>query len=75
MRKISLLINALIVAIVPFVVSCEPIDTDNPPQLVLDTYKLNVDGGGGDITLFYALRNGVKGGEFEVVTAANWISL
>lgn len=75
MRKISLLLYALLVALMPFVVSCEPIDTDNPPQLVLDTYKLNVDGGGGDIPLFYALRNGVKGGEFEVVTAVNWISL
>lgn len=75
MRKISLLLYALLVALMPLVVSCEPIDTDNHPQLVLDTYKLNVDGGGGDITLFYALRNGVKGGEFEVVTAANWISL
>lgn len=75
MRKISLLIYALLVAIMPFVVSCESIDPDNPPQLVLDTYELNVDGGGGDIPLFYALRNGVKGGEFEVVTAVDWISL
>ena len=75
MRKISLSIYALLVAIMPFVVSCETIDPNNPPKLVLDTYELNVDGGGGDIALFYALRNGIKGGEFEVVTAANWISL
>ncbi len=77
MRKISILFYALIVALMPFAVSCElgEIDPNNPPKLVLDTYELNIDGGGGDISLFYALRNPVRGGEFEVVTAVDWISL
>ena len=75
MRKISLLIYVLLVAILPLTVGCEPIDQNNPPKLVLDTYELNVDGGGGDIALFYSLRNGVKGGEFEIVTAVSWIAL
>ena len=53
MRKISILFYAFIVALMPFIVSCElgEIDPNNPPKLVLDTYELNIDGGGGDISL------------------------
>lgn len=51
------------------------VDPNNPPQLVLDTYVLNVDGGGGDIPLYYALSNAVSGGEFEVISTEAWVSL
>ena len=55
---------------------CESgIDPNNPPKLVLDTYQLNVDGGGGDIPVYYAITNPVKGGEFEVVSTEAWVSL
>lgn len=59
-------------------VGCETegkVDPNNPPQLVLDTYSLNVDGGGGDIPLYYNLTNPVKGGEFEVISTESWVSL
>lgn len=57
-------------------VGCESgIDPNNPPKLVLDTYQLNVDGGGGDIPVYYAITNPVKGGEFEVVSTEAWVSL
>ena len=51
------------------------VDPNNPPKLQLDTYTLNVDGGGGDIPLYYAITNPVKGGEFEVVSTESWVSL
>ena len=55
---------------------CESgVDPNNPPKLQLDTYSLNVDGGGGDIPLYYAITNPVKGGEFEVVSTESWVSL
>lgn len=77
MRKGLLLFYTLVMAVMPFAVSCENgvIDPNNPPKLVLDIYELNIDGGGGDIPLYYALQNPVKGGEFEVVSAVEWISL
>lgn len=59
-------------------VGCESegkVDSNNPPKLVLDTYSLNVDGGGGDIPLYYGLSNPVKGGEFEVLSTESWVSL
>ncbi len=76
MCKAKNLLYLLVVLLLPMFVSCEKgIDPNNPPQLVLDTYSLNVDGGGGDIPLYYALKNGVNGGEFEVVSTEAWVSL
>lgn len=51
------------------------IDPNNPPVIELDTYELNISGGGGDIPLFYAIKNPVKGAEIEVVCSADWVSL
>lgn len=57
-------------------VGCETgVDPNNPPKLQLDTYTLNVDGGGGDIPIYYAITNPVKGGEFEVISTEAWVSL
>jgi hypothetical protein len=59
-------------------VGCETegeIDPNNPPVIELDTYELNISGGGGDIPLFYAIKNPVKGAEIEVVCSADWVSL
>lgn len=76
MCKAKNLLYLLIVALLPMLASCEKgIDPNNPPQLTLDTYTLNIDGGGGDIPLYYIIKNPVKGGEFEVVTTGAWISL
>lgn len=55
---------------------CESgIDPNNPPKVTFDTYSLNIDGGGGDIPIYYAISNPVKGGEFEVICAEEWVSL
>lgn len=50
-------------------------DPNNPPKMELDTYELNVDGGGGDIPIFYAVRNAIKGAQPEVITTANWVKI
>ena len=50
-------------------------DPNNPPKMELDTYELNVDGGGGDIPIFYAVRNAIKGAQPEVISTANWIKI
>lgn len=51
------------------------IDPNNPPQLILDTNELNIDGGGGDISVFYVVKNAVKGAKPEVVSGVDWVSL
>lgn len=50
-------------------------DPNNPPKMELDTYELNVDGGGGDIPIFYAVRNAIKGAQPEVIPTANWVKI
>ncbi|MBR5819463.1 MAG: BACON domain-containing protein [Alistipes sp.] len=50
-------------------------DPNNPPKMELDTYELNVDGGGGDIPIFYAVRNPIKGAQPEVNSTANWVKI
>ena len=57
-----------------FVGCSDKIDPKNPPMLELDTYQLNIDGGGGDIPLFYAVKNPVKNAKPEVVSGVDWIS-
>lgn len=51
------------------------IDPNNPPILELDTYELNIDGGGGDIPLYYYVKNGVKGAKPEVISSVDWVTL
>jgi len=43
--------------------------------ITLDTYELNIDGGGGDIPLYYFITNPVKGGEFEAISTESWVTL
>lgn len=77
MRKFSALIFSLIVALMSLATSCEKngVDPNNPPQLTLDTYELNIDGGGGNIPLYYWVKNPVKNAEIEVVSGVDWVSL
>lgn len=77
MRKFTTLIYALIVAIMPLAVSCEMAgyDPNNPPVIQLDVYELNIDGGGGDIPIYYAVSNAVKGAKPEIVSSVDWVSL
>ena len=56
--------------------SCEltVVDPNNPPTMELDIYQLNVTGEGGDIPIFYAVTNPVKGAMPEVKTNVDWIT-
>lgn len=76
MRNFTFMFYAFVIALMTLAISCEKdsFDPNNPPVLELDVYELNVDGGGGDITLFYAVKNAVKGAKPEVVSAVDWVS-
>ena len=67
----------LLVSSVALMFGCQKseIDPSNPPQLILDTYELYVDGGGGDISLFYAVKNSVKGASITLKSSVSWVSL
>lgn len=73
LRKFAL----LLVSSVALLFGCQKgeIDPNNPPQLILDTYELYVDGGGGDISLFYAVKNSVKGASITLNSPVKWVSL
>ncbi len=77
MFRLSKICTFVVCVVALFVSGCQKdgVDPNNPPKLVLDTYSLNVDGGGGDIPLYYALSNPVKGGQFEVSSTESWVSL
>lgn len=78
MQNLKAFVAIIMASLTLLMVSCETegkVDPNNPPKLVLDTYTLNIDGGGGDIPLYYKLTNPVKGGEFEVSSTEEWVSL
>ena len=50
------------------------IDPNNPPTIELDIYNLNVTGEGGDIPVFYAVTNPVKGAKPEAKANVAWIT-
>lgn len=50
------------------------IDPNNPPTIELDIYQLNVTGEGGDIPVFYAVTNPVKGAKPEAKANVAWIT-
>lgn len=77
MLKLNKIYTFMVCVVALFMSGCQKdgVDPNNPPVLVLDTYSLNVDGGGGDIPLYYKLSNPVKGGQFEVLSTEEWVSL
>lgn len=51
-------------------------ETESGESIIqLDTYELNVDGGGGDIALFYGVTNPAKNGKPSIVSAVDWVAL
>lgn len=56
--------------------SCEMVSVDpsNPPTMELDIYDLNVTGEGGDIPVYYAVTNPVKGAMPEAKSNVDWIT-
>ncbi len=71
-------VKLLLAAVVALLVGCETMSTttDNGvPVLLLDTQQLRVNGGGGEIPIFYAVQNGVPGLRPTAKCGAEWISV
>ena len=65
----------LFVALVMLFVSCElPSNGGVAPTMELDIYQLNVTGEGGDIPVFYAVTNPIKGEKPEAKSNVDWIT-
>lgn len=77
MRNIKHLSILVVAFVATIFVGCSTgeIDPNNPPQMQLDTYELNIDGNGGDIPLYYSVKNPVKGAKPEVTSSVDWVTL
>lgn len=51
------------------------IDPNNPPLVILDTQELNIDGGGGNIPIFYSVQNGIKGTKPTATSNVEWVKV
>lgn len=73
-KSFTLLLCAIIAL---FFIGCDSteITPGKEPVVVLDTYELNVDGGGGNIPLFYAVENGIRGVKPGVKSSVEWITV
>ena len=63
-------------AVAAIMVGCEsdaPTSNGGTPEVVLDRYELNVDGNGGDMAIYYGVKNPIKGATLEVKTTVDWI--
>ena len=75
MLQIKKMFWAVLCLLATPMVGCEEqIDTNNPPTMELDIYQLNVTGEGGDIPVFYAVTNPVKGAKPEAKANVAWIT-
>lgn len=72
--KINSIFSVLLGVIALVFAGCES-SSDGESAITLDTYELNVDGGGGDIPLYYFVSNPKKGGKFDVLCTESWVSL
>ena len=72
--KINSMFSVLLGIIALVFAGCES-GSEGESAITLDTYELNVDGGGGDIPLYYFVSNPTKGGKFDVVCTESWVSL
>lgn len=72
--KINSIFSVLLGILALVFVGCETAP-EGESIIALDTYELNVDGGGGNIALYYGITNPVKGAEPSMVSAADWVSL
>lgn len=72
--KINSMFSILLGILALVFVGCET-QPKGDSVIALDTYELNVDGGGGDIALYYGITNPVKNAKPTMVSAADWITL
>lgn len=78
MSQIKSFVLLLCAFVAPLFVGCEPVETTVPeeaPVMVLDIYELLVDGGGGEIPIFYAVENARNGVDPEVSSNVDWVSV
>lgn len=73
-KRFTLLLCAVMV---PLFWGCEPIDTTPgaEPIVTLDIYELDVDGGGGDIPIFYSVENEVRGARIKAKSNVEWAKI
>lgn len=71
--KNFMLLSLAVVAL--FVVGCNDDVPQGEPVVTLDTNELNIDGGGGDIPIFYTVENAVKGVRPTAVANVDWMSI
>ena len=73
-KNFALLLCAIVA---PLFVGCEPVETTptEEPVVLLDTYELNVDGGGGTTPIFYAVQNGIRGVKPTAKSGVDWITI
>jgi hypothetical protein len=76
MLRILYPFHLLILAAVTLLVSCELSSAGNgqAPIIELDTYELNVTGEGGNMALYYAVTNPIKGEKPYVTSNVEWIT-
>ncbi|MBR3590741.1 MAG: BACON domain-containing protein [Alistipes sp.] len=72
--KINSMFSVLLGIVALVFAGCES-SSEGESAITLDTYELNVDGGGGDIPLYYFVTNPKKGGKFDIVCTESWVSL
>ena len=79
MLKLKRIHTLIITMATIFFAACEfltpvEVDPENPPVVELDTYNLSVTGEGGDIPIFYAVTNPLKGEKPEAKSNVDWIT-
>lgn len=77
MSRIKSFVLMLCVAVAPLFMGCEPESAmpTEAPVMVLDVYELYVEGGGGEIPIFYAVQNARPGVKPEVKSNVEWIEV
>lgn len=76
MFRLRTLLSTLVAILAVGFTACQnAIDPNNLPIVTLDTEELNIDGGGGNIPIFYSVTNGIKGVKPEATANVEWITV
>lgn len=77
MLRFKTIIAMMMLAAAAIVAGCESgeeTNTGGVPNVILDRYELNVDGNGGDMSIYYGVENAIKGEKPVVKSTADWIT-
>lgn len=75
MQSLSKLCVFLLLVVGAVFSGCTNENEGGEPIVILDSYDLNIDGGGGMIPLYYAVQNGRSGVKPSIKCNVEWISL